>query len=301
MRVQTLPEVDHNNMTAETMWFERLLLAVMNRFSIDGCERYGIDETYFKRWLLIEGRMGIFWDNDEATVAKINLWGMFNKYNLPTDRLLCAPNGYIWERDEHDSTVVWLTNNRMGIFPYLDYYSKKIARCEEIERINIEAQKTPYVMNVSPETARELKRMWEDLSDCSDLVVTSQKVTDKFEAFNLGVPWVAQQISDLKHVYLNDFYTLFGINNSSIEKRAQIQTAEINSNNQEVSLYGYAMEKSIRDGLREAQKKLGIELYFKWNDVAELPNATINTNLNVTNSQSSRTSDVNVDKKGGND
>ncbi len=195
----------------------------------------------------------------------------FDEYYRPTRWGMVTMNGKYNRTDltNDNSVICYASPVRYG----LDYnptlketvylYADRLATIDSVIKVNIETQKTPYIVQPTPENGINLKHVISNLQNASELIINSgAKDLDEFiKVAELKSPWVADKLTEIKHETYNEFYTFLGLQNSNVEKRERLITAEAEANNGVIELYQYCAMKPLEiavDKMNSLWPELGV-------------------------------------------
>lgn len=188
----------------------------------------------------------------------------FDEYFRPTRWGMVTLNGQYNRTDlnEENSVIVYASPVRYGLTmnPTLKetvyLFADRLALIDAVKRINIQAQKTPYLITPSPETGINVKHMVANIQNCSDLVMnaSSSILDEQIKVADLTAPWVADKLTEIEHDTYNQFYTFLGLNNANVDKRERVNVLEVTANNGVIELYQYCAMKTLIDGCDKINK-----------------------------------------------
>lgn len=189
-------------------------------------------------------------------VGKLTNVSDFDEYYRPTKWGMTTLNGKYspTNLNETNSVIIYASPSRYGtsgintIKESVYLFADRIALIDAVKRVNIQAQRTPYLVQPTPETGINLKHIIANLENCSDLVLnaSSASLDDFVKVADLNAPWVADKLTDIEHDTYNQFYTFLGLNNSNVDKRERLITSEVDANNQIIKLYQYCTSKPLQ-------------------------------------------------------
>lgn len=206
----------------------------------------GIDTRAIEWILLFYGCGGMFEEDGGKLFAQASYSGMMNMYWNPNETMLVSPAGQSWYRHaecwvkdgillDPDVAVCWDNMLRVPLVPMLRRYAQRIAKYDMIMDANVDAQRTPWIIAAAPENKRNAQVMQHKLEG-NDQYWKLMKGQEDSLPFVLSTqaPFVADKINEQKHVLINEALTLIGIDNSNIDKKERVQTAEVLSNNEQI-------------------------------------------------------------------
>lgn len=240
----------------------------------------GIDTRAIEYILLFYGCGGIFTEQGGHLFAQASYADNMNLYYNPNEVLLTAPSGQTWYRhceswvsgtpelpivEEPDCAVVWDNMMRVPFFNLIDNYARRIAKYDAIADINIEAQRTPWVIVSRPEGKRNASRLQAKL-DANDqyLKLNDEQASELPYVLQTNAPFVADKIHTVKHVLINEVLTLLGVDNSNVDKKERVQTSEVLSNNEMIMALRESRLKCRQQFCERANTLFGLDMSVEW-------------------------------------
>lgn len=155
--------------------------------------------------------------------------GTFSEFAVP-DRFNTSDyngaNQKIYKYDE----IIWIKNNAQCIptFIWLRKYCDRISHLERVMDLNIDAQKTPYIIEATPEIHLSVKNVFKQIREMAQAVFLNNNkggIRDKVKVLNLNAPYLVDKLYAQKQNEINDALTVLGINTID-EKRERLVTGE---------------------------------------------------------------------------
>lgn len=204
----------------------------------------GIDPRAMEYILLHFGCGGMFEEFGGLLFAQASFADMVNMYYNPNEVLLSAPSGQWWYRHaqpwsnglevmDADCAICWDNQQRMPLTVVLKRYAKRLARYDWVIDMNIDAQLTPWVIVANPERGKQKERIRKKLAARDQYWETTEAGADELPyVMQTGAEFVADKIQALKMILVNECLTLLGVDNTNVNKKERVQTAEVLSNNE---------------------------------------------------------------------
>lgn len=236
----------------------------------------GIDPRAMEWILLYYGCGGMFTEEGGHLFAQASYSGMMNMYWNPNETLFVAPNGPSWYRHaqsyvkdgvllDPDCAVVWDNMMRVPLVPMLRRYAQRIARYDSIMDTNVEAQRTPWIVAATPENKRNAQVMQNKLEANDQYWKLMQGMEGTLPyVLNTQAPFVADKVNEQKHVLINEALTLIGIDNSNVDKRERVQTAEVLSNNEQIMSMRESRMKCREQFCERCNTLFGLDMSVEW-------------------------------------
>lgn len=228
-------------------FFRRIALA---RFEWDNIPKT-MNARYLELCLYSFGKASLLKDEERDYInTKVTNGGVINIYGLPT-ALKCFSYGYQSNRelytgkneingnDPYKEAI--LVMNDYDILPsinQMDIFCYRLASCDRICDINVNAQKTPVLVLADDKILLSVKNLVNEYDGNEPFIVVNknQLGADSLRSINTGAPIVTKQIDEHKKEIINEALTYLGINNINIEKKERAVRDEINSNNEVINL-----------------------------------------------------------------
>lgn len=228
-----------------------------------------IDQRFIEMCLLFDGVCAIVNDPEIGRFAcQCSAAGAkYGVYENPTE-VNCFNAIYhkIWPYDE----IVFIRNNYFGFpdFPTIYRYAARIAEYDNIIDANIRTQKFPPLVLTSESRQLTDKNLFMQYEGNTPLILADNKIDpDRFKCLNIGAPYVADKIFDIKNNIWNEALRFIGANTVDFEKRERLIESEVQSNNEPINFIrdaGFitrseAAEKYNQIMLREGEEPLEVE------------------------------------------
>jgi hypothetical protein len=278
------------NMDTIINYFDRLQLLATSLFEWEGLDDVaGKGASRFLEQTLYQEGKACFVKDDKLgyLVLKANPNGKLNVYDLPT-----SINAYSFDYDKNytlDNCVLIFNNDLM--LPTRELISSFAYRLYETERtidVNINAQKTPVVIEGDTKAALTLKNIWMQFTGNMPIIFGNKNfdLNGKLNAIDTKAPYLVDKLDLHKQRLWNEVMTILGINNANTDKKERLIVDEVNSNNQLIGYYLNTWLKSREVAKNEINKKYfnGEEkVKVKVNDI--VTNLTTETNINFDKEQ----------------
>lgn len=229
-----------------------------------------IEERFIERVLYEEGKLVFFEDKGLGIVAtKVVECGALNLYDNPTWVRPYA-TGFEISGDpiEYDNCVIVRNNDMM--LPTHDTIILYAMRLTEIVRsmdVNINAQKTPILIQCTDKQLLTLKRIYEQYTGNEPAIFGDNTIDlSGINCIKTDAPFVADKLADLKDRVWNECMTFLGLNNANTQKKERLITDEANANNQLIMASANVMLKNRKlacemiNTLFNLDKKVSVKL-----------------------------------------
>ena len=219
----------------------------------------GIDVRAIEYILLHFGCGAMFEESGGLLFAQASFADMINMYYNPNSVLLSAPSGQYWYRHaqpwsngievlDADCSVCWDNLLRIPLIITLRRYAQRIARYDYVMDMNVDAQLTPWVIVANEEKKKQRQKIRHKLERQDQYWETTMTGADELPyVMQTGAPFVADKIEMLKLMLVNEALTSIGVDNTNVNKKERVQTAEVLSNNE--------MIMGMREGRLKAREQ----------------------------------------------
>lgn len=267
------------NLTTE-YYFWLLLNTVKGIFEID-CPDYW-DKDYMLDVLLLEGYFAVIDTYYGVLPLRAGLAGL-NVFNRPNEVIIANHDKHITNirgRIGKDCEIVSLHGSgyRRGIAHILQIYAEKLANCDAAIDVNLINSKTAHVFGAKDQKEAEaLKAMYDGISEGKPAVFVKTRVAElsdtSFFKADVKQNFVTPDIQIAKRKIIEEFLTVFGVNNANTDKRERLNSEEVNSNNMELLVNTSYWNKNITDACERCNKMfpdINLSITMPFRDIEEL-------------------------------
>lgn len=190
----------------------------------------------------------------------------FNLYNIPTKFSGYGLNYQAINLDYDD--CVYIRNNTMKL-PTIEnvmYYCRKIAQCEKIIDMNLNAQSMPFALKVKDKQTRlTMENFYNQMKIGKPAIFVDEKFdTDALNVVKFDAPFVADKIRIEKENYERELQTFLGINNLPVEKNERLIQGEVDSNDIIVNDFIHSQYVWRRKAVDEINEKYGLNIKVRF-------------------------------------
>lgn len=155
--------------------------------------------------------------------------GTFTEFALPDRFNTCDYNGSNQKIYSYND-IIWIKNNAQCIptYVWLRKYCDRISHIERVMDLNIDAQKTPYIIEAAPEIQLSVKNVFKQIREMAQAIFINNNkggIRDKVKILNLNAPYLVDKLYAQKQNEINDALNFLGINTID-EKRERLITGE---------------------------------------------------------------------------
>ena len=225
-----------------------------------------INRDYLETVLMNRGY--IIWIKDNEGELR-SLYGAaygFDCYNFPTSAEIS--NTVLGNlKGVFGVNCVFMRNNTYSqpVQKYLFEYAMQLAQLDTNLKINLDNLKTTTVFNVSnQEQAKQVKELYKKIVNGEPAVISTDNLNflsdNKVDVFSQNIQYLGSQFLADRRTIINDFLSLFGINNLALEKKERLVTGEIEYNNQETSINRAFWLRPAQDAVKEINEMFGTNI-----------------------------------------
>ena len=247
--------------TFYTKKLERLLLTM---FEWDGLPS-GISQRFLEETLYKEGVAVFYYDTDLGfyVVAKGTPIGI-NNYNEPTGfRVISTDNTINKILEAKDCIPIYNDYFMQGNEKNVHFFAKKLSEIEKTVNVNLEQLKHPYILACNEQQKETIQAVIEKKVNGEPYILVNDdfmNAVNSVKVFNLDIPDHTGDLQDLKHEYINEALTFFGINNVNVIKKERLVSGETDQNNEQIFLDRNVMLKARRDACKKINEKYNLDL-----------------------------------------
>lgn len=189
-----------------------------------------IDERFLELILFENGSALFFYDDilEQYLVTRVALEAPLNIYNIPIWRRAYASNGYQNELNEQNSVLIYNNNIKENSVAETDYYADKIGFYDRIIDINVNAQKTPIIIQCGENKRLSLKNIYMKYDGNEPVIYADDTLGgEPLKVLKTDAPFNAPEIYELKVKYWNEFLTFKGVSNINVQKKERMTNDEV--------------------------------------------------------------------------
>ena len=266
-------------------YIDRLKMLSVSLFTWKGLDDIaGTGASRFLELSLYEDGKGVFVKDDELgyMALKVNPSDKLNIYNLPT-KVMAWSIGYNKQFAFDD--VVYIMNNELQkpTREFMELFAYRLYETERTIDINLQAQKTPILIEGDTKTILTLKNVYMQYSGNTPFIFGNKQfdISNKLNVLKTDAPYIIDKLDVHKHQIFNDALTVLGIDNANTDKKERLITNEVESNDQLITYYLNCYYKTRKKACDEINEKFGLNISIELNkDIIDLLNITENDIIN---------------------
>ena len=257
---------------------DRLQLMATSIFTWDGLDDVaGFGASRFlEQVLFVYGRACFVKDPSLGYMAlKVNPCAKYNVYRMPTE---VEAFSYEYNKKYKLNDIVYIMNNEMEM-PTIDtalYYAWRIYETERTIDVNVNAQKTPIILETDAKSFLTLKNVYMQYSGNMPVIFGRKNfnLNDKINAVSTTAPYVVDKLDEHKDDLLQEYMKILGIDYANIEKKERLIKDEVKSaetsTNYNLNMW-YKTRKEAADLINEkffsGEEKVSVQLNKELQDL----------------------------------
>lgn len=266
-------------------YIDRLKMLAISLFSWKNLDKYaGTGASRFLELSLYEDGKGVFFKDDELgyMALKVTPSDKLNVYMLPV-KVMCWSVGYNKQYAFDD--VVYIMNNELQkpTREFMELFAYRLYETERTIDINLQAQKTPILIEGDTKTILTLKNVYMQYSGNTPFIFGNKQfdISNKLNVLKTDAPYIIDKLDVHKHQIFNDALTVLGIDNANTDKKERLITNEVESNEELIKYYLNCFYKTRKRACDEINEKFGLDVDIELNkDIIDLLNVTENDIIN---------------------
>ena len=217
-----------------------------------------IDVRYVELQLFLTGVCVYFHDDiigADLCLNNINQ-GRFNVYGEPIlRRAYSRYNNYQKMLKESNSVLIWNNYLRCNSYQNILALSRKLALLDRIIDVNVNAQKTPILLQGSEQQRLTLQNLYMQYDGNYPFIFGDKNLDiNGLSAISTGAPYVADKLYTLKTQIWNEALTYLGISNINVQKKERLITDEVMRNQGGTIASRYSRLESRREAVKKINK-----------------------------------------------
>lgn len=217
-----------NNITY-MLYFNRLTELAISLFEWQNLPPT-VDPRYIELHLFQNGSVVYFNDDVVGNLCLDCLPnGNFGVYGNSVNRKAYSSyNNYQRDLNEDNSVIIWNNYLRTNSITDIKLYSKRLCLLDRIIDVNVNAQKTPVLVQGTEKQRLTLLNLYKEFDGNSPFIFGDKNLDlNALKCLNTGAPYVADKIYQLKTQIWNEALTYLGISNINIQKKERLITDEV--------------------------------------------------------------------------
>lgn len=241
-----------------------------------------IDERFLELSLISHGLNVFFYDGDynKYFACQGAPSGKINMYQNPTAYMAYGADGFNRRLSAEDCVPIWNNYMRTPLWLALEIYARRLESIDRTLDVNLVMQKMPAFITCDETqrlTVENLVKQWQG----NEPVIIGDNLS--FNGVDIGyitagVDYIGDKLLNAKMVVWSEIMTYLGIDNTDVRKAERVQSAEVESNNQQVSISALVGLDCRRKACEEINRKYDLGVWCDKNvDYSSVNFAAITT------------------------
>lgn len=249
------------NKVSYIQYYNRLMELSISMFEWKNLPE-SIDSRFLELILFSDG-MAVFFKDDilDYLALRTTIGGHLNVYQIPTERMAYASNGYNKHLNNEDSVIIF--NNMLHTNSLLDVetFAKRLYNLDRAIDVNANAQKTPILITCEESQRLTLKNVYMQYDGNEPVIFADKNLNpNSLKVLTTGSPYVADKLYQLKTQIWNEALTYLGISNLNIQKKERLVSDEVTRNQGGVIASRYSRLNARRQACDEINKMFGLNI-----------------------------------------
>ena len=246
-------------------YFSLFSCLAMNRFEWKNLPK-GISSRKIEKYLFNYGQVAFVDDKELGLLClPCSPSSGFNVYGSPLSFTVFGI-GYnkVFSRDE--AIRVKANDNAYPMIHHIRYFADKMAKVDKAIDVNIEHQKTPYIVGTTKQNELTMRNIVNKIEKDEYAIYVDEKLNAGGElgiqVANTLAPFVADKLQEHKNNLQCELLTLLGLNNTASNnmKKERLLVDEVNVNNDEIKMY-LDIELACREhAVKQVNERFGLNI-----------------------------------------
>lgn len=243
---------------------KRVISLAINTFEWENMPE-SVDLEYLERNLFERGFVVFFKHKTFGYIALKGTGEGQNHYEKPTSWYVHS--GLVTQHLQPDECVV--IGNTISKYSYKEMLEEATYTIYNLKRaidVNVEASKTPVILLTDKKTETSIRTIFNKVRNNETFIPVASdgsNIMGNIEAIDMKANMKIAELSKYKTEVWADLLTVFGINNSNIEKAERLIVDEVNANNDLINSYLEVMLTARQKACDEINKKFGLNVSVK--------------------------------------
>lgn len=234
---------------------------LVSTFKLEGDIPSYWDMTYFWNGLLMDGNLCITDTSMGVLPLETGVAGI-NVFNKPTECVIANPIlGNLTRSIGNSCAHIFVNRDFSGFRQLIDIYAYMLGNCDGSIAVNLMNTRVAFIAECESKAQSEtMKKMYDEISEGKPAVYIKNGMASNFQYLNPKQSYIAEDVMKLKKMIRQEFLSLIGIGNVSMEKRERLNTSEVEYGNEESKYSVQNYIDNINAGLSVANRLYGLNL-----------------------------------------
>lgn len=215
-----------------------------------------VDPRFLELTLFAKGQAVFFKDEELGYLAlPVTINGTWNVYNIPKVRRAYATNGYQNTLNDKNSVIIFNNYTHTNSMLDVEMFSRRLYNMDRAIDININAQKTPVLIQCSEEQRLTMINLYQKYDGNEPFIFGDSNLDlTGFKVLRTDAPFVADKIRQEKIQTWNEALTYLGISNTNVTKKERLISDEVIRSQGGTIASRYSRLEMRRQACREINK-----------------------------------------------
>lgn len=254
-------ESARNNAAGFRQYYDRLTELSVSMFDWKNLPDT-VDARFMELALFRDG-MCIFFQDEVMGYLSLRtmIGGNLDVYQIPTQRMAYASNGYNRELDQTNSVIIFnnmLHTNSMGV---VETYARRLYDLDRTIDVNAKAQKTPILIQCDETQRLTMKNLYMKYEGNEPYIFGDKNLNpNDLRVLKTDAPFVADKIYMLKTQIWNEVLTYLGISNINVQKKERMISDEVMRNQGGTIASRYSRLEARRLACEQINRMFGLDI-----------------------------------------
>jgi hypothetical protein len=203
---------------------------------------------------------------------RTTIGGHLNVYQIPTERMAYASNGYQKYLNAEDSVIIFNNMIHTNSLMEVESFAKRLYNLDRAIDVNANAQKTPILISCEESQRLTLKNVYMQYDGNEPVIFGDKNLNpNSLKVLTTGSPYVADKLYQLKTQIWNEALTYLGISNISLQKKERLITDEVIRNQGGTIASRYSRLNARRQACNEINKMFGLNISVDYREDYGIP------------------------------
>ena len=249
--------------------YNRFLNLALNRFTWENLPN-GITSRKIEEMLVNHGQLMFSKDEELGVFTCLPCFGtgMYDLYNEPVQYMVFGSNGYNKIIDRDKGVVIRNNATHTNDRDDLMLFAERINEIEQTMDINLNGQKTPYIILCDEKERLTFKNILKQVNTFKYAIFGSKKLNMKDNIIlNTKSEYLLDKLQSQKTEIMNELLTFLGINNANNDKKERMLVDEVNANNDFILVNLDHMYEERELACKMINEKFGLNIEVKKREV----------------------------------
>lgn len=260
------------NTGAYIQYYNRLMELSISMFEWKNLPE-SIDSRFLELILFSDGMAVFFRDEVLGYLAlRTTIGGHLNVYQIPTERMAYASNGYQKHLNAEDSVIIFNNMIHTNSLMEVESFAKRLYNLDRAIDVNANAQKTPILISCEESQRLTLKNVYMQYDGNEPVIFGDKNLSpNSLKVLTTGSPYVADKLYQLKTQIWNEALTYLGISNINLQKKERLITDEVIRNQGGTIASRYSRLNARRQACNEINKMFGLNISVDYREDYRIP------------------------------